>query len=227
MSRTTNQVIQGKAFEYALLYALWERLHENTQVEIVASNAYNTALAAHHKLTENEQTANALAASFAINFLIDLEPRLSYELNKDDILQLDIVSDKKGQSGDVRDVLAIRLLQKWEIGISAKHNHKAVKHPRLSPTIDFAEQWLGLACSPEYLQQLKTILEPLKSIRKKSNRTATWESLGDYHTSIYKPILDAFIGELKRLDEEHPNVVASRLVGYLIGNHDFYKVINL
>lgn len=57
----------------------------------------------------------------------------------DYILELEILSDDKGKLGDVRDVLAIRLLQKWEIGVSAKNNHKAVKHSRLSNTIDFGE----------------------------------------------------------------------------------------
>jgi len=53
---------------------------------------------------------------------------------------LEIVSDLQGQSGDVRDVLAIRSLQKWEIGVSAKNNHRAVKHSRLSNDINFGEK---------------------------------------------------------------------------------------
>jgi len=35
-----------------------------------------------------------------------------------DILQLEILTDHQGKSGDVRDVLAIRVLQKWEITIN-------------------------------------------------------------------------------------------------------------
>lgn len=52
-----------------------------------------------------------------------------------------------------------------------------------------------------------------------------WQSLGDYHSSVYVPILNAFKDELIKLDRENPGVVASRLVEYLIGNQDFYKVI--
>ena len=88
--------------------------------------------------------------SFAVNFLIDLEPRLSNGINQSDVLQLEIVSDKQGQIGDVRDVLAIRSLQKWEIGISAKNNHRAVKHSRLLNDINFGEKWLGFSCSENY-----------------------------------------------------------------------------
>ena len=79
-------------------------------------------------------------ASFAVNFLLDMEPRLSNGINDKDILQLEIVSDREGQSGDVRDVLAIRSSQNWEIGISAKNNHRAVKQSRLSNNINFGEK---------------------------------------------------------------------------------------
>jgi hypothetical protein len=39
------------------------------------------------------------------------------------------------------------------------------------------------------------------------------------------PVLNAFSKELLRLDAENPGSVAQKLVEYLIGNKDFYKVI--
>lgn len=110
-------------------------------------------------------------ASFAVNFLIDLEPRLSNGINKSDVLQLEIVSDKKGQAGDVRDVLAIRSLQKWELGISAKNNHRAVKHSRLSNDINFGEKWLGVSSSPNYFTEIKPIFDELAKLRTASKAT--------------------------------------------------------
>ena len=164
-------------------------------------------------------------ASFAVNFLIDLEPRLSNGIDKSDVLQLEIVSDKQGQIGDVRDVLAIRSLQKWEIGISAKNNHRAVKHSRLSNDINFGEKWLGFSCSENYFDEIKPIFNGLAKLRTASKATQKWSTLGDYHTSVYVPILNAFKRELLKLDEENPGIVAQKLVEYLIGNQDFYKVI--
>lgn len=146
-------------------------------------------------------------------------------INKNDVLQLEIVADKAGQNGDVRDVLAIRSLQKWEIGISAKNNHRAVKHPRLSSNIDFGKEWLGFPCSDEYFLAIKPIFDNLSNLRTASKSTQKWDTLGDYHTSVYVPVLDAFKNELLRLDKENPGIVAERLVEYLIGNQDFYKVI--
>jgi hypothetical protein len=155
---------------------------------------------------------------------MDIEPRLSNDIGKKDILQLEILSDDHGKSGDVRDVLAIRLLQKWEIGVSAKNNHKAVKHSRLSHLIDFGEKWLGVKVSKEYFETITPIFKNLENLRKESKATKKWNELGDYHTTVYVPILEAFIKELKNLNKKNKDI-PSKLVSYLIGNKDFYKVI--
>ena len=133
-------------------------------------------------------------------------------------------TDNSGKEGDVRDVLAIRLLQKWEIGVSAKNNHEAVKHSRLSSNIDFGEKWLGAKVSKEYFDSINPIFKKLENIRKESKATKKWSEIGDYHSSVYIPILNAFIKELKSLNNKNKNI-ASNLVSYLIGNKDFYKVI--
>ena len=157
--------------------------------------------------------------------MLDIEPRLSNGISDKDVLQLEIVADKLGQSGDVRDVLAIRSLQKWEIGISAKNNHRAVKHSRLSNDIDFGKKWLNVPCALNYFQEIKPVFDNLAKLRTASKSTQKWATLGNYHTSVYVPILDAFRKELLRLDKDNPGIVAERLVEYLIGNQDFYKVI--
>lgn len=225
MKKIAKQTINGKAFEYALLNAFKERLTELTNVAVINNAPYKTALNCFNSITEKEQNHNSLSASFAINFLIDIEPRLAHGLNKEDLLQLEIVADSEGQGGDVRDVLAIRALQKWEIGISAKNNHRAVKHSRLSNTIDFGKKWLNIPCSKEYFSQIKPIFDKLGELRVKSNAFQKWATLGDYHTSVYIPVLEAFKQELINLDKMNPGIVAQRLVEYLIGNKDFYKVI--
>ena len=58
--------------------------------------------------------------------------------------------------------------------------------------------------------------------------------IGKYHIELCKTVscmlmgareLKAFIKELKSLYKKNPKKVASNLVGYLVGNKDFYKVI--
>ncbi len=225
MAKVASQTINGKAFEYALLKEFLERLKAVTTVSVVENDPYKTALKCFLSFNEKEQSHYTLVASFAVNFLLDIEPRLSNGISNKDILQLEIVSDKEGQTGDVRDVLAIRSLQKWEIGISAKNNHRAVKHSRLSNDIDFGQKWLGFPCSVEYFKEVKPVFDNLAKLRTASKATQKWDTLGDYHTSVYVPILDAFKKELLRLDAENIGVVAEKLIEYLIGNQDFYKVI--
>ncbi len=223
---TTNskQMTTGKAFEYALFTQFQEKLKDKTNVDVIENSSFHIAKWCFENTTKIEQSDYLLTASFAVNFLMDIEPRLSNDIGISDILQLEILSDDHGKSGDVRDVLAIRLLQKWEIGVSAKNNHNAVKHSRLSHLIDFGEKWLGIKASKEYFDKISPIFNNLENLRKESNAKKKWSELWDYHTTVYLPILEAFIKELKKLNENNKNIPSS-LVSYLIGNKDFYKVI--
>ncbi len=225
MAKISTQTINGKAFEYALLNEFFERLKVVSSVTVIENEPFETALKCFASFDEKEQSNYKLVASFAVNFLLDIEPRLANGINENDVLQLEIVADKAGQTGDVRDVLAIRSLQKWEIGISAKNNHRAVKHSRLSNDIDFGQKWLGFPCSVDYFEEIKPVFSNLAKLRTASKATQKWDTLGDYHTSVYVPVLNAFKTELLRLDKENPGIVAKRLVEYLVGNQDFYKVI--
>ncbi|WP_220399488.1 HaeIII family restriction endonuclease [Galbibacter sp. BG1] len=195
-----------------------------TSVFITENEPYHNAKGCFDSFFENEQDTFRITASAAINFLIDIEPRLSNGISKEDVLVLEILSDQAGQTGDVRDVLIIRSMQKWEIGISAKNNHRAVKHSRLSLNIDFGEKWLGVPCSQNYFDEIKPIFDMLANL-KASDKLTKWTSIENMHQVVYIPILDAFRKELLRLDKENSSIVAENLVRYLIGNEDFYKVI--
>jgi len=224
MAKEAKQTINGKAFEYALLKEFLERLQIVTSVSIVENDPYNTALKCFLSFSEKEQSHYTLVASFAVNFLIDIEPRLSNGISNKDILQLEIVSDKEGQTGDVRDVLAIRSLQKWEIGVSAKNNHRAVKHSRLSLDIDFGQKWLGIPNSKIYFSEITPVFSFLQKI-KSQDKNAKWSSVGNKSNDVYVPILNAFKKELEKLNKENPDTVPGKLVKYLIGSNDFYKII--
>ena len=219
-----SQTINGKAFEYALLIEFYERLNKLVNVLITENDPYLTAKGFFNNFREDEQDTFRITASASINFLLDIEPRLSNGICEDDILVLELVSDQAGQAGDVRDVLMIRALQKWEIGISTKNNHRAVKHSRLSNKINFGEKWLGVSCSENYFNEITPIFNMLLEL-KTLDKSTKWASIENMHQVVYLPILDAFRKELLRLDRENPKIVAENLVQYLIGNQDFYKVI--
>lgn len=218
------QVVNGKAFEFALLDEFYHRLKVLTFVTINKNEPFETAKGFFDSFNEKIQETYRITASSAINFLIDIEPKLSNDISEDDVLELEITSDQMGQSGDVRDVILIRSLQKWEIGVSAKNNHRAVKHSRLSQSIDFGDKWFGVPCSQAYFEEIKPVFDMLAAVRSKDKSTK-WTSIENMHEVVYLPILNAFRKELIRLDKENPNIIAENLVHYLVGNKDFYKVI--
>ena len=225
MGNNSAQMVTGKAFEYSIIKEFKEKLEKCTNVEVIENNALETAQNCFDEFAQQEQGRYLLTASFAVNFLMDIEPRLSNGISKKDILQLEILTDYQGQLGDVRDILVIRLLQKWEIGVSAKNNHKAIKHSRLSSNIDFGEKWIGIKCSKNYFDEVLSIFNPLEKIKKESRSTQKWSSLRNKEDDIYIPVLNAFKKELKRIYQTSPRKVASTLIEYLVGNKDFYKVI--
>ena len=214
-----------KSFEYALLISFEEKLKDKTNVKVVQNSSLTIAKNCFDRLPSHEKCEYSIAASFAVNFLIDVEPRLSNDLGESDILELEIVSDDKWKSWDVRDVLAIRALQKWEIGVSAKNNHAAVKHSRLSWSLDFWQEWLKKWVSKTYFDEITPIFNKLNDLRTQSNKTAIWKDLRDKESSIYVPILTSFMKELERLYHSDPINVSKNLVSYLVWNKDYYKVI--
>ena len=98
MVKISTQTINGKAFEYALLNEFLERLKVLTTVMVIENEPYKTALKCFVSFDEKEQSHYKLVASFAVNFLLDIEPRLANGINENDVLQLEIVADKAGQT---------------------------------------------------------------------------------------------------------------------------------
>lgn len=212
----------GKAFEYACLKACEKFLRSaNNIVVITVDDAVSVAEKDYNGLTKELQTKMDKAAYAAVRVIARLEPLL--ENSSGDKLYLALQPDKRGIEGDVRDVLAIRKDKDWEIGISCKHNHAAVKHSRLSKTLDFGDKWLGIPCSDTYFKEIESIFNKLTELK---DNKVEWKAIQNKSDNVYVPILDAFMKELKRLETENPEVVPQRFLSYLLGVNDFYKVIS-
>lgn len=167
-----------------------------------------------------------LAAQKTIETMVAIEPGLVSAKNNSDFLNIRLASDSEGIIGDVRDVIFSRpnIISSWEIGISAKNNHDAVKHSRLSPFIDFGLEWMECPCSPDYFSEIKPVFDNLMKI-KLDNPKTTWANLGEAKTyTVYVPLLKAFRNEILQLTKSNPQASAN-LLHYLIGRKPFYKVI--
>lgn len=218
----------GKAYEYACLIAIREHLSSKTDgdITIQESDALQTAKTAFEK-AEKEGLSDKLvkAANAAARVIIRLEPQLEYGNGS---LNLVIQTDAQGIAGDVRDVVCVRRANGWEIGISCKHNHHAVKHSRLSATIDFGQEWVGVPCSQQYFDAVVPLFNELRDMRANAVENGEplplWNDIPDKAERYYVPVLNAFLAELKRLADNNPDV-PSKLIEYLLGRYDFYKVI--
>lgn len=217
-----KQTLQGKAFEYACLKAIAD-CHSN--VCIVESDPLCTARDSFNQLDRKLQEKMMEGGIAAAKVLDHNEPNMA-DNAPGGPLQLLIQPDSAGIMGDVRDILCQK--EEWEIGISCKHNHRAVKHSRLSNTIDFGKEWIDHPCSKKYFDEIGPIFTRLKEMRsnaeKENRETPKWSQLANKEEEYYKPVLLSFLEELRRINSQFRDV-PEKLVRYLLGTKDFYKVI--
>ena len=219
MSSRSND--QGRAYEYITLVTLHTEISKIRKAEIVQNGSLEAAKNAWDNMSKSMQHLLAVSATSFVPEIFNLEPLI---LEDDgDCVELFIQKDSKGEDGDVRDILIVRSGIEWEIGLSMKHNHFAVKHSRLSHIIDFGEKWYGVPCSKHYWQSVLPIFEYLQ--REKS-RGKAWSELTNKAEKVYVPLLKAFIDELRNAYANHEEL-PQKMVEYLLGEYDFYKVISI
>ena len=204
------------------MISLYEEISKVRSVKIETNSSYYAAERAWNTLSESEKTMYKLSSLTGVNTLFELEPLILD--NGNDELELKIQSDEHGEKGDVRDVLIIRRGIEWEIGLSVKHNHFAVKHSRLSKKIDFGKKWYGIACSDQYWLDIKPIFNYLDEEKKKGTK---WRDLLSKEDDVYVPLLNAFKEELERQNLLFNKDIPRLMVEYLLGEFDFYKVIGI
>ncbi len=219
---TNHSTTNGKAYEYACVISLQEIVSKYRNVIIEENSSMKIARERFNSISENERNTMLKSASAGINAILTMEPRI-IEDGSDD-LRISLQSDDAGISGDVRDVLVIRKSIDWEIGISVKHNHYALKHSRLSMDLDFGKKWFNIPCSKDYFDEIKPYFEELKQLKEQK---VMWRDIEDKDRKFYVPILKAFMEELNRKYKEYDSEVTKKMISYLIGINDFYKLIGI
>lgn len=218
MSNKSNN--QGRAYEFACLLILEEEIKKYRTVEIEEIEGYFSAKEAWETLSTDEKYTYKRSALAGVEAIFDYEPLILE--NSVDTLKIKIQVDNEGEKGDVRDIIISRKGISWEIGLSVKHNHFAVKHSRLSHSLDFGEKWYNNKCSTEYWKDIKDIFDMLK--REKGKK---WSDLSNKEEDVYFPLLKAFKNEILRKNQFIENKIPRKMVEYLLGEFDFYKLISI
>ena len=218
MSSKSND--QGRAFEYACIIELRKQIAAYRPVIIDEATVAATERA-WLVLSPESQRNFIRAADAFIDTLFSAEPLILEYNNDDDIVILSINKDSEAEGGDVRDIVITRKSIRWDIGLSMKHNHFAAKHSRLSPKIDFGAKWYGVPCADSYWNKVQPIFENLKVLKCKK---FAWHDMTNKEDEVYVPILSAFVDELSRA-YQNDNTIPTRLISYLLGIRDFYKVV--
>lgn len=219
MSNQSN--IIGRAYEYICILTLNQEINKIRLSEIEENSSFNVAKECWEGINLDMQESLKKSALTAVYSIFDLEPMILEDGN--DKLVLKLQKDSEGEIGDVRDIIIVRRDVKWEIGLSIKHNHFAVKHSRLGKSLDFGKRWFGVECSNEYWNEIKPIFSYLENEKKLGKK---WSELPDKEHDVYIPLLEAFMGEIKRSYKEYKEL-PRKLVEYLLGEYDFYKVISI
>ena len=210
----------GRAYEYAWLEVLDKELSALRKTRIISNSSLRDNKRAWDNLEEMRKNKFIASAQAAVETILRLEPLMS--VKGDDELLLEFQSDDLGVLGDVRDIVIKRPSLGWEVGLSIKHNHEAIKHSRLSYGLDFAKEWFGNPCSWEYWQEVKPLFDRLKDEKKRGSK---WSELPDKESGVYIPLLKAFMAEIKRAAQADA-AMPQKMVEYLIGTKDYYKIIS-
>ena len=216
MSNKSNN--QGRAYEFAWIKILEENLQKFCKIKIIKNSCFDANKNAWDTMTDEQKKIYKISADAAIETIFELEPRL-FEISNDEFI-LKFQKDAVAVKGDVRDIVIGR--KNFEIGLSIKHNHDAVKHSRLSHKIDFGEEWFENPCSKNYWQKVTPIFDRLRILREKN---LNWSVIPDKNNLVYVPILKAFIDEIKNSYAKDKNI-PQKIVKYLIGVKDYYKIIS-
>jgi hypothetical protein len=203
----------GRAFKYGIAESLSGLLSAELNPNVYSERSRYCF----ERVPPTEQSRIRSASIEIVAFLAANDTRLS-----DKGCSIRLQSDQLAGDGDGRDIIVSNSSLKEDVGISAKHHHAAIKHSRLSESIDFGLEWLGIPCSPTYF---RTVVPLFQNLRERASRKERWENISDKRAEYYIPILRAFKTEVLSLFDEHPSTVPNSLLKYLLGKFDFYQVI--
>ncbi|MFN8656475.1 MAG: HaeIII family restriction endonuclease [Candidatus Obscuribacterales bacterium] len=216
----SKQNESGRAFEFAVLSALLQKCEKSVNVALSETKALLQAKLAFEGAEPGKKLELQLAATAGIDTFCLLEPRVLDPTLPDPVI-LSLQEDTMGQKGDPRDVVVQR--GEWMVGLSAKHESPWIKSPRLSNLASFGKNWLGVECTDEYKTEVTNAFAAIDAYKG-----TNWNELPPgVKNEVYDGVLSAFCAELLRLQGLHADIIPQKLMQFLLGNHDYYRLSRL
>ncbi|MDM0740113.1 HaeIII family restriction endonuclease [Clostridium perfringens] len=207
----------GRAFEYALCKKIDSNftnitLTDRAVVEQSKDKRYYDALNSDEK-SKYDISTNRICSEW-----------LNLKLIDSNIYTLDRLPDSAGVNGDVTD---IRLESPNAIiNISLKHNHNALKHPRLTRV----PKWIDINTDNKYASDYKNIWDSFLSKANTLSSTATLFNeliaIEDNFVfdNLYNPLCKLVSNYLTKNIKTSSQVES--LFKFMVGKYDFYKIID-
>lgn len=213
MSKSANR---GYSFEYSTIVEGQKILNANIEPR-TQTWINDKGIEKYNSITSDEQQAMLDASNAIVNFLIEYEPWIQQKET-----EITYVGTIRG-SNDVSDVRFSNIQNSF--GVSLKSNHDAVRHPRISPTIDIARQWLGAPTDQQYMDEIRQIIENFFSYCSYNNITRYNQlDKNKLDSILYRPVTESFALMLHRVfTKSQGSEAIAYFLGYLIGNKNFYK----
>ncbi|WP_394899136.1 HaeIII family restriction endonuclease [Clostridium paraputrificum] len=207
----------GRAFEYALCskiassfsnISLTDRAIAEQEKDIHYYNSLN-----HEEKVKYDISTTKICNSWLIS-----------KLNSRMLYTLDRLPDSAGVNGDVTDIRIENT--NTIINISLKHNHNALKHPRLTrvPT------WIGINSDPSYSQAYARVWSNFHTLARNLSPDSTLFSEliainpNFIFDNLYNPLCSLVASYL---DENINNSNQVELLfKFMVGRYNFYKIID-
>lgn len=207
----------GRAFEYALCQKIDSKftnitLTDRAVAEQSKDKRYYDALNPDEK-SKYDISTNRICSEW-----------LNLKLITSNMYTLDRLPDSAGVNGDVTD---IRLeAPNAIVNISLKHNHNALKHPRLTRV----PKWIDINTDSNYASDYKNIWDSFLSKANTLSSTATLFNeliaieANFVFDNLYNPLCKLVSNYLTENIKTSSQVES--LFKFMVGKYDFYKIID-
>lgn len=238
MSKKSNR--NGRAFEAIVFYDLVKEIEKrkiNCSITERGYTYHKQDMVFFNELSDGDEKDIKLRDDYLKNVnLITKWLFKKFNLESCDSLILDKLPDDAGKEGDITDIriTVVKNYQYKDINLSLKNNSNALKHSRIAGV----PQWLGIREDSKeykmYIEKYNAIWNDIKNKieeynSKSSNKVTIYSQLdlisknfkcNDIYRRYYNLIKDFFIDFCSNPTR------TNQLFRYLVGNVEFYKIIN-